>query len=74
MLCTMGKEVRVAVEYIPQMIESKDLPGPSEEKLDDVSISIPPIKTQLVGESLDLGTTKLNTIAKNLGHVTIDFS
>ena len=27
-----------------------------------------------MGESLDLGTTELNTMAKNLGHVTIDHS
>ena len=27
-----------------------------------------------MGEALDLGTTKLKTMAKNLGHVTRDFS
>ena len=45
-----------------------------EERLSDVSIPIPPIKTQMVGEALDLGKIELNTIAKNLGHMTIDFS
>ena len=40
----------------------------------DVLIHIPPINIQVVGEALDLQTTKLNAIAKSVGHVTIDFS
>ena len=32
------------------------------------------IRTQIVGEALDMGMGELNVIAKNLGHVTIDFS
>ena len=39
-----------------------------------MSIPIPPIKTQLVGEALDLGITELNATAKSVGHVTIEFS
>ena len=74
MLCTTVKEVHVIVDYKPQMTESQDLPDPLEERPDDVSIPIPPIKTQLVGEAFNLGTIELNTMAKNLGHVTIDFS
>ena len=38
-----------------------------------MSIPIPPINYQLMGESLKLGTTYLNAITKSVGHVTIDF-
>ena len=38
-----------------------------------MSILIPPINTQLVGEELDLGTTELNFTAKPCVHVTIYF-
>ena len=74
MLCKAVKEVRVTVNYIPPSTKSQGLPDLLEEQPSDVSILIPPIKTQVVGEKLDLGTQRLNTIAKNLGHVIIDFS
>ena len=35
---------------------------------------VPPIKTQVSGEALDLGTIEFNEVAKILGQVTIDFS
>ena len=56
------------------MTSSKDLAGPSKERPTNVSIPSPSMRTQLVGESLDLGMIKLNTMTKNLGHVTIYFS
>ena len=74
MLCKAVKEVRVEVDYRLQLFDSQDLAGPSKERPSDVSIPIPPIKTQVVGEAHNLGTTKLNAMAKSLGHVTIDFS
>ena len=33
-----------------------------------------PIKVQVGGEVLDLGTLKFNDVEKIIGHVTIDFS
>ena len=39
-----------------------------------MSMPITPIKTQVLGEAIDLGTTELNAMVKKLDHVTIDFS
>ena len=64
----------MAVDYTPKLYESQDLNGSLEEKPSDVSIPIQPIKTQLLGEELNLGTTKLNNMAKNLVHATKYFS
>ena len=52
---------------------SRDLAGSFEERPSDVSIPIPQIKTQVLGESLDLGMKELNAIVKNMVHVTINF-
>ena len=64
----------MAVDYQPQLTSSQDLDISSEERLSDVSIPIPPIKTQVLGEAIELGKTELNAMAKILGHVTIDLS
>ena len=51
-----------------------DLPGSLKERPTDVSIPIPPIKNQVLGEALNLGTIELNAMEKIMGHVTMDFS
>ena len=38
-----------------------------------MSIPIPPINTLVLGEAINLGTTKINAMAKSVVHVTIDF-
>ena len=38
-----------------------------------MSTPIMPIKTQVLGEVIDLGMTELNAMVKNMGHVTINF-
>ena len=34
---------------------------------------VPPIKTQVLGEALDLGTPKFNEMAKSIGQITTYF-
>ena len=72
-LCKVVEEVIMVVDYNTQFTELQDLAGSFEERPSDVSIPIPPIKTQVLGEATDLGTIELNTMLKNLGHVTINF-
>ena len=68
------KEVRMTVDYKIHFPESQDLAGSSEERPSDVYTTIPPIKTQVLGEALGLETTEVNSMVKNMGHVTIIFS
>ena len=54
---------------------SLDEVGPYEEIPIERSITpTPPIKIQLLGQEIDLGTPELNTVVKDLGHITMDFS
>ena len=64
----------MVVDYITQFPESQDLVGSSKERPSNVLTPIPPIKTQVLGEPIDLEIADLYTIVKNMGHVTINFS
>ena len=68
------EEVSVEVNYKPQLSKTQDLAIPSKERPSDVSIPIPPIKNQVLGEALNLGIKQMNAMVKNMGHVTINFS
>ena len=46
---------------------------PPKEQVVEASSTTPPIRIQVVGQAIELGKTKLNTIVKELGHVTMDF-
>ena len=74
MLSMMVKYLWVTIDYKPQVLELHDLAGPLEERPTKVLIPIPPIKTQMVGEALDLGIIELNTMDKKSINVTMSFS
>ena len=53
---------------------SLDQDGPSEEwHVEASSMPTPPIRIQVLGQEIDLGTPELNTMIKDLGHITMDF-
>ena len=63
----------MAVDYTPQLHESRKLVDSIEEQPSYVSTPNPPIKVPLVGQVINLQTPELNTIVKDMGHVTMDF-
>ena len=54
-------------------LESQEELGPSEALDTKMPRLVPPIRVQVGGEVLDLGTPKFNDVAKIIGQVTIDF-
>ena len=74
-LCTVVKEFRVVIDQTPYSTVSLDEVGPSEERiLEGLSTPTPHIKIQVLGQAIDLGTSELNTMFKDLGHIAMDFS
>ena len=45
-----------------------------EQPVEESSTQTPPIKIQVLGQEIDLGTPELNTMVKDLSHTTMDFS
>ena len=58
---------------MPRVAQSRDEPEPFEAPKPKIPRLVPPIKVQVGGEVLDLGTPKFNDVAKIIGQVTIDF-
>ena len=55
-LCKVVKEVKIAVDYTPHIIESQDIPENLEERQIEIPMLVQPVRTQVSGEVLDLGT------------------
>ena len=55
-ICKVVEEVKIAVDYTLQTTESQDVPGTSEERKNEIPISVLQIRMQVSGEALDLGT------------------
>ena len=74
MLCKVFKEIKTTEYYTPQITESQDVLGTSEEKQSEIPMWVSPIRTQVSGEALDLGTPEFNGMAKTIGYIAIEFS
>ena len=62
------------VNQIPCLFVLLEQDGPFEEwPIEESSTPTPPIKIQVLGQAIDLGTLELNTMVKDLRHITMDF-
>ena len=66
-LCTNVEEIRIAVDYMPQV------PVPSEEQQPEMPMPVSPIKAQVSGYILDLVTPEFNDVSIGIGKITIYF-
>ena len=68
------KQVRIAADLPPQVVESQKEPSPSEAPEPQIPKWVHPIRVQVGIEVLHLGTIEFNDVAKNISQVAIDFS
>ena len=70
MLCKVVSEVRIVVDYMPHRIELRDILETSEERQTKTQMLVAPIRTQILGELIDLGTPDINYVSKNIDQLT----
>ena len=62
------------MDYTSLVANSQDEPDPFRALEPDMPKLVQPIRVQVRGEVLDMGTPKFIDAEKSTGHVTIDFS
>ena len=73
-LCQSVEQVRIEVDYMPQRNELRDVPETSEEKKPEMPMLVLPVRVQVSGEVLDLGTVEFNDVSKIIGQIKMEFS
>ena len=68
------RQVKIIVDHTPQVPESQDELGPSEVLETQRPKPNHPVRVQIIGEVLYLGTPQSNEVTKSVGQVFLHFS
>ena len=73
-LCKVVEDFKVFVDYQAPSTQSEDPPETLEVQPNGIAILVPPIRMQVSGGVIDLGTPEFTDVSKSIGQITIDFS
>ena len=73
-MCKVVEDFKVVVDYPTPSTESQDPPETSEVQPTIIAVPVPPIRMQVLGGVLNIGTPKFQDVSKNIGQITLYFS